>query len=30
VDPRVVEKFESGEVAEDGGEEAVLELLADK
>jgi DNA topoisomerase-1 len=29
VDPRVVEKFEDGEVASNGGEKAVIELLAD-
>jgi DNA topoisomerase I len=29
VDPRVVELFEEGKVAEDDGEEAVLELLAE-
>jgi DNA topoisomerase IB len=29
VDPRVVEKYEHGEVARDGGEKAVIELLAD-
>ncbi len=29
VDPRVIDKFEKGQVAEDGGEESVLELLAD-
>jgi DNA topoisomerase IB len=29
VDPRVVQKFERGEVAGNGGEKAVLELLAD-
>jgi DNA topoisomerase I len=29
VDPRVVEKFEKGEVAENGDEKAVLDLLAD-
>jgi DNA topoisomerase IB len=29
VDPRVVQKFEQGEVAENGGEKAVIDLLAD-
>jgi hypothetical protein len=29
VDPRVVEKFEQGEVARNGGEKAVIDLLTD-